>query len=89
MLVAGSRENNGAVGLTVSDAVRVWLSLVPELIKVMVASYVLAARLFAFAFTVKVTVVPDDAVPEVDDGVSQLGTPEIEYVRLPLVALSV
>jgi hypothetical protein len=37
------------------------------------------ARLFAFAFTVNVTVVPeDDAAPEVEEGVSQFGTPEIE-----------
>jgi hypothetical protein len=37
------------------------------------------ARLFALAFTEKVTAVPDgDAVPEVEEGVSQLGTPDIE-----------
>ena len=35
-------------------------------------------RLFALGLTVKVTVVPADAVPEVEDGVSQFGTPEIE-----------
>jgi hypothetical protein len=36
-------------------------------------------RPFAFAFTVNVTVVPEDvAVPEVEEGVSQLGTLEIE-----------
>jgi hypothetical protein len=38
---------------------------------------VLAARLFAFVFTVNVTVVPEDAVPEVAEAVSQVGTPEI------------
>jgi hypothetical protein len=37
-----------------------------------------AARLFAFAFTVNVTVVPVDAVPEVEEAVSQFGAPEIE-----------
>jgi hypothetical protein len=36
------------------------------------------ARLFAVAFTVNVTVVPVDAVPEVEEGVSQFGKPEIE-----------
>jgi len=35
-------------------------------------------RLFAFAFTVNVTVVLVDAEPEVEEGVSQFGTPEIE-----------
>jgi hypothetical protein len=37
------------------------------------------ARLFALEFTVNVTAVPeDDTLPEVEDGVSQLGMPEIE-----------
>jgi hypothetical protein len=37
-----------------------------------------AARLFAFAF-VNVTVVPEvDAAPEVEEGVSQVGTLDIE-----------
>jgi hypothetical protein len=38
------------------------------------------AKLFAIAFTVKVTAVPEvEVVPEVEDGLSQLvGTPEIE-----------
>jgi hypothetical protein len=37
------------------------------------------ARLFAFEFTVKATVVPEvDTLPEVEEGVSQFGTPEIE-----------
>jgi hypothetical protein len=37
------------------------------------------ARLFAFAFTVKVTVVPEeDTLPDVEEGVSQFGYPEIE-----------
>jgi hypothetical protein len=36
------------------------------------------ARLFAFAFTVNVTVVPVYAVPDVAEAVSQVGTPEIE-----------
>jgi hypothetical protein len=36
-------------------------------------------RLFAFAFTVNVTVVPEEvAMPDVEEGVSQFGTPEIE-----------
>jgi hypothetical protein len=36
-------------------------------------------RLFAFAFTVNITVVPEEeAVPEVEEGVSQLGTLDIE-----------
>ena len=36
-------------------------------------------RLFAFAFTVKVTTVPgEDTLPEVEEGLSQFGTPEIE-----------
>jgi hypothetical protein len=35
--------------------------------------------LFAFAFTVNVTVVTVvDVVPEIEDGVSQFGYPEIE-----------
>ena len=37
------------------------------------------ARLFALAFTVNVTTVPEeDTLPEVEEGVSQFGTPEIE-----------
>jgi hypothetical protein len=51
---------------------------VSEFVKVMVAAYVLGARVFALAFTVNVTVVPEDAVPEVEEGVSQLGTLVIE-----------
>jgi hypothetical protein len=39
----------------------------------------LGVRLFAFAFTVNVTVVPEEeAVPEVEEGVSQFGTLDIE-----------
>jgi hypothetical protein len=33
---------------------------------------------------VNVTVDPDDAVPEVAEGVSQFGTPDIEKPALPL-----
>jgi hypothetical protein len=48
------------------------------------------ARLFALAFTVKATVVPlVDAVPEVAEGVSQLGKPDIAKLMLPLEVLSV
>ena len=38
------------------------------------------ARLFAPPFTVKVTEVPEeeDTLPEIEEGVSQFGTPEIE-----------
>ena len=47
------------------------------------------ARLFAVAFTVKVTVVADVvAVPAVAEAVSQLGTPEIEKLAEPVVVLS-
>jgi len=35
-----------------------------------------AARLFALVLTVNVTVVPLDAEPEVEEGVSQVGMPE-------------
>jgi hypothetical protein len=50
----------------------------------------LGVRLFAFAFTVNVTVVPEaEAVPEVEEAVSQLGTLDIEYFALPLATLSV
>ena len=43
----------------------------------------------ALAFTMNVTVVVEvDTLPEVEEGVSQLGTPEIEYLMLPDVALS-
>jgi hypothetical protein len=78
-------------GLTVSVAVRFWVPWpVSELVKVIVAIYVLAARLFALALTVNVTIVPlVDAVPEVAEGVSQLGKPDIAKLMLPLVALSV
>jgi hypothetical protein len=77
MLVAG--ETCSAGGLTVRVAVRVWVPWpVSELVKVIVAVYVFGARVFAFAFTVNVTLVPEDAVPEVEEGVSQLGTPDIE-----------
>jgi hypothetical protein len=65
--------------LTVSVAVFVWVPWpVSELVKVIVAVYVLEARVFAFAFTVNVTVVPADAVLEVEEAVSQEGIPEIE-----------
>jgi hypothetical protein len=65
--------------LTVRVAVLVWVPWpVSELVNVIVAAYVLGARVFALAFTVNVTVVPEDAVPDVEDGVSQLGMPEIE-----------
>ena len=38
-----------------------------------------ARRKFALAFTVNVTSVPEeDTLPEVEEGVSQFGTPEIE-----------
>ena len=69
-----------AGGLTVSVAVRVWVPWpVTVFVKVIVAVYVLGASEFAFAFTVKVTTVPEvEAVPEVEEGVSQFGTPEIE-----------
>jgi hypothetical protein len=47
------------------------------------------ARLFALAFTVKVTAVPEeDTLPEVEEGVSQFGTPEIEYLTVPAFVLS-
>jgi hypothetical protein len=60
------------------------------LVKVIVAVYVLGARLFALALTVNVTGVPVvDAVPEVTEGVSQLGKPDIAKLMLPLEALSV
>ena len=84
--MAGVTCNAG--GLTVSVAVRWTLWPLPDM-NVIVALYVLAARLFAVVFTVNVTVVPEDAVPEVAEGVSQLGTPDIEKLTLPLVALSV
>ena len=69
-----------AGGLTVSVAVRVWVPWpVSALMKLMVALYVFGARLFPLAFTVNVTSVPeDDTLPEVEEGVSQFGTPEIE-----------
>jgi hypothetical protein len=47
------------------------------------------ARLLALEFTVNVTFVAVvDAMPEVEDGVSQFGYPEIEYLMLPDDALS-
>jgi hypothetical protein len=65
--------------LTVSVAVRVWVPWPVLEVKVIVAVYVLGAREFAFAFTAKVTTVPgEDALPEVEEGLSQFGTPEIE-----------
>jgi hypothetical protein len=52
---------------------------VSELVKVIVVGPSLpGARLFAFGLTVNVTVVPVDAEPEVVEGVSQSGMPEIE-----------
>jgi hypothetical protein len=51
---------------------------VSEFVKIIVAIYVLGARLFALALIVNVTVVPlVDAAPEVAEGVSQLGKPDI------------
>ena len=82
---------NAEGGFTVSVAVRVvlpWPLVV--LVKVTVAGpYVAAARPFALAFTVNVTVVGDVVtVPEVAEAVNQLGMPEIEKFTDPLVALS-
>lgn len=75
---------------TIRIAVRVWVPWpLVLLVKVMVASYVLAASLSAFAFTANVTVVPDDAVPELNEWVSQVGTPDNEKPTLPLGALNV
>jgi hypothetical protein len=46
---------------------------------IVVGPYVPGARPFPVALTVKVTTVPEvEAVPEVEDGASQFGTPEIE-----------
>jgi hypothetical protein len=50
------------------------------LLKLMLLTYVFGARLFAFEFTVNVTVVgeEEETVPEVEDAVSQFGTLDIE-----------
>src|SRR5712692_10134390 len=90
MLVAGVTCNAGRA-LTVSVAVRLvlpWPLVV--LVKVIVAGPdVPGARLLALAFTVKVTVVGDVVtVPEAAEAVSQLGTPEIEKLAEPVVALN-
>jgi hypothetical protein len=67
--------------LTVSVAVTL---VVPRPVSVLVnvivvGPYVPTARLFALAFTVNVTAVPEGvAVPEIEEAVSQLGMPEIE-----------
>jgi hypothetical protein len=78
ILVAGVTCSGG--GLTVSVAVRAWVPrLLSKLVKVIVEEYAPTAKLFAFAFTVKVTAVPeDDTLPEVEEEVSQFGTPDIE-----------
>jgi hypothetical protein len=61
-----------------SVAYRVWVPWpVSELVKV-IGPQVPAESAAAFEFTVNVTVVPADVVPEVTEGVSQLGTPETE-----------
>ena len=51
-----------------------------EFVKVtVVGPYVPGARLSAVALTVKVTTVPgEDTLPEIEEGLSQLGTPDIE-----------
>ena len=68
---------SSAGGLTVSVAVRVWVPWpVSTLVKVIVALSE-AVRLLALV-TVNVTVVPEDAVPELGEALSQLGSPEIE-----------
>ena len=38
----------------------------------------IGCRLFALAFTVNATLVPEETVSEVEEGVSQFGTPNIE-----------
>ena len=65
--------------MTVRVAVLVWVPWpVPTLVKVIVALSE-AVRLLALEFTVNVTFVGVvDAMPEVEDGVSQFGYPEIE-----------
>jgi hypothetical protein len=47
-------------------------------VTVIAALYVLGARLFAFAFTEKYTVVPLVSELEEEEKLSQFGTPEIE-----------
>ena len=75
---------------TVSVAARVcvpWPLVV--LVKVTVASCIPAESVSACEFTVNVTIDPVDAVPEVAEGVSQFGTPDIEKPALPLGEFSV
>jgi hypothetical protein len=80
-----------STGFTVRLAVRVWVPWpLFVLVKVMVALYVPGVRLLAFALTVKVTGVPAVvAVPELIEGVSQVGTFPREKLTFPLVATSV
>jgi hypothetical protein len=80
-LAVGTTCSAGEGGLTVSVATRVvfpWPSVV--LLKLMLLTYLLGVRLFAFEFTVNVTVVgeEEETVPEVEEGVSQGGTLVIE-----------
>jgi hypothetical protein len=70
---------NAASAFTVKLAVRLVLPW-PLVVLVKMMVVVPVARAFALALTEKVIVVPPvPTVPEVEDGVSQLGTPEIEY----------
>ena len=51
---------------------------VSVLVNVILVLYVDAARLLALEFTVNVTVVPVETVPELGEALSQVGRPEIE-----------
>ena len=78
MSVVGATTNEGAA-LTVRVAVRVWAWPVSVANVMVYGPEVPTPRLFALALTVNVTFVPMvDAVPEVEDRVSQFGYPEIE-----------
>ncbi len=75
---------------TVSEALRVWFPWpFVVLLKLIVAGYVPGPRLLALAFTVNVMAVGVVvAVPDVADGVSQLGRPVIWKPTLPLDVLT-
>src|SRR5262245_8674230 len=71
-------------GMTVNNAVRVTLPWpLVVLVKLIVAAWLPEPRLLAAAFSVNVTFVGEvAAVPEVADALSQLGTPEPNWMEI-------
>ena len=90
MLVVGLTSRVFGNRLTVSVAAIVWVVILLVVsVPVTEALNDTPAKALALEWTVKEIVVGEVVtVPDVDEAVSQLGKPAIEYPTLPVVALS-